>query len=143
MQRVGPVSLVLWVLLAACGTGPRLCTLMGATSAISINTAPGVRLVELCIDEACLVPTASMDTTIVGTGSDAVTITMFGDTTSTRTTLWPVSDTPATYDYRVVVAVGDDTRTLTGELHTVSRSPNGEGCPPKVAEAALTINADD
>lgn len=116
-------------LLGGCGFGAHGCHLIGYESAVvAMTLSADVQLVSFCLDDTC----APVDQ--VDNGSDR-------DPTASATV--KVADMPATYRYRLTVAVGGQpAQEIDGAVTTKPFEVNGPGCGPKTANAELRVSAD-
>ena len=103
--------------LVSCSGGPRVCTLVGFASGVTVGADGGVEVTDLCLDEICH-PIDFWD------GRELI------------------DDDPRTYEYALTVVIDGETRVLTGEVETREFWVNGEGCDPKTANAHLQVAAD-
>ena len=103
--------------LVSCSGGPRVCTLVGFASGVTVGADGGVEVTDLCLDGICH-PIDFWD------GRELI------------------DDDPRTYEYALTVVIDGETRVLTGEVETREFWVNGEGCDPKTANAHLQVAAD-
>ncbi len=106
-------------LLAACGSGSQVCTLVGAVSAIHVTAADGIADVEYCVDGACQPLDPASDGQFL------------------------VDDQPSSYELVARGVAADGSRfESSASVATEELSPNGPDCDPHVAVAYVMVEAD-
>ena len=111
------IVMVLTVFVGGCASS-KDCRVAFRKSVVTARTAdhgPGV--VELCVGDSCTRPSTPQESASVA-----------------------VSDEPDSYNYRLLVSQNGKQKVLTGEVETEETHINGEGCPPRTANATLTVS---
>jgi hypothetical protein len=124
---IGIAALIVSVL-AACSSGGKNCSLVGAYSGVSVKVDPG------------LLPSATPATVTACVEGVCQTTTYTPATSPMFVAVSPVKNGDVTVS--VSLAVGTR-QVFTGKTtaRTIKNEPNGPGCNPKVWEADVTVHA--